>query len=56
MVGRALGANLLDAVRAAQQLEPAELPQGGPVAIMGYSEAAPRPPGPRSCNRNTRPS
>src|ERR1700691_1595140 len=26
MVGRALGANLLDAMRAAQQLEPAELP------------------------------
>jgi pimeloyl-ACP methyl ester carboxylesterase len=38
MVGRALGANLLDAMRAAQQLEPAELPQGGPAAIMGYSE------------------
>ena len=38
MVGRALGANVLDAMRAAQQLEPAELPQGGPAAIMGYSE------------------
>ena len=31
-------ANVLDAMRAARQLEPAELPQGGPAAIMGYSE------------------
>jgi hypothetical protein len=38
MVGRALGANVLDAIRAGRQLAPAELPDGGPAAIMGYSE------------------
>jgi acetyl esterase/lipase len=38
MVGRALGANVLDAIRAARQLAPAELPQDGRAAIMGYSE------------------
>lgn len=38
MVGRALGANLLDALRAARQLAPGELPASGPAAIMGYSE------------------
>ena len=38
MVGRALGCNVLDAIRAARQLAPAELPESGPAAIMGYSE------------------
>ena len=38
MVGRALGANVLDAIRAARQLAPAELPPDGRAAIMGYSE------------------
>jgi fermentation-respiration switch protein FrsA (DUF1100 family) len=38
MVGRALGPNVLDAMRAARQLEPAELPAEGPSAIVGYSE------------------
>jgi pimeloyl-ACP methyl ester carboxylesterase len=38
MVGRALGANVIDSMRAARELLPDELPQGGPAAIMGYSE------------------
>jgi alpha-beta hydrolase superfamily lysophospholipase len=38
MVGRALGPNLLDAMRAARQLHPSELPVAGPAAIVGYSE------------------
>lgn len=38
MVGRALGMNVLDSMRAARELLPEELPQGGPAAIMGYSE------------------
>jgi fermentation-respiration switch protein FrsA (DUF1100 family) len=38
MVGRALGCNVLDAIRAARQLAPTELPEHGPAAIMGYSE------------------
>ncbi len=38
MVGRALGCNVLDAMRAARQLAPIELPDHGPAAIMGYSE------------------
>ncbi len=38
MVGRALGSNVLDAMRAARELVPEELPQDGPAAIMGYSE------------------
>ena len=38
MVGRALGPNVLDAMRAARKLSPAELPVDGPAAIMGYSE------------------
>src|SRR5437588_2936503 len=38
MVGRALGPNVLDAMRAARELEPAELPAQGPAAIVGYSE------------------
>jgi alpha-beta hydrolase superfamily lysophospholipase len=38
MVGRALGPNVLDAMRAARELHPAELPVGGPAAIIGYSE------------------
>ena len=38
MVGRALGCNVLDAIRAGRQLAPAELPDGGPTAVMGYSE------------------
>jgi hypothetical protein len=38
MVGRALGPNVLDAMRAARQLAPDELPVEGPAAIIGYSE------------------
>jgi acetyl esterase/lipase len=38
MVGRALGCNVLDSLRASRQLAPAELPADGPTAIMGYSE------------------
>ncbi|MBV9309747.1 MAG: hypothetical protein JOZ73_02890 [Solirubrobacterales bacterium] len=38
MVGRALGPNVLDSMRAARQLVPEELPTEGPAAIMGYSE------------------
>jgi fermentation-respiration switch protein FrsA (DUF1100 family) len=38
MVGRALGPNVLDAIRAARAIVPAELPADGPAAIMGYSE------------------
>jgi hypothetical protein len=38
MVGRALGCNVLDAIRAARQLAPVELPECGPAAVMGYSE------------------
>ena len=38
MVGRALGANVLDSMRAARELLPEELPKTGPAAIMGYSE------------------
>jgi hypothetical protein len=38
MVGRALGPNVLDAMRAARTLAPTELPEDGPAAIIGYSE------------------
>ncbi len=38
MVGRALGPNVLDAMRAARSLAPEELPADGPAAIIGYSE------------------
>jgi alpha-beta hydrolase superfamily lysophospholipase len=38
MVGRALGPNVLDAMRAARELAPEELPEEGPAAIIGYSE------------------
>ena len=38
MVGRALGPNVLDAMRAARTLVPSELPVDGPAAIVGYSE------------------
>ena len=38
MVGRALGPNVLDAMRAARAICPAELPADGPAAIIGYSE------------------
>ncbi len=38
MVGRALGANVLDVMRAARNLAPEELPADGPAAIVGYSE------------------
>jgi hypothetical protein len=38
MVGRALGPNVLDAMRAARALAPDELPVEGPAAIIGYSE------------------
>ena len=38
MVGRALGPNVLDVMRAARTLAPSELPVDGPAAILGYSE------------------
>jgi fermentation-respiration switch protein FrsA (DUF1100 family) len=38
MVGRALGPNVLDAMRAARSLDPEVLPADGPAAIIGYSE------------------
>lgn len=38
MVGRALGPNVLDSIRAARALCPEELPEQGPAAIIGYSE------------------
>jgi hypothetical protein len=38
MVGRALGPNVLDAMRAARELDPVTLPAEGPAAIIGYSE------------------
>jgi pimeloyl-ACP methyl ester carboxylesterase len=38
MVGRALGPNVLDAMRAARAVHPCELPEDGPAAVMGYSE------------------
>ena len=38
MVGRALGCNVLDAIRASRQLAPVELPEDSPAAVMGYSE------------------
>lgn len=37
MVGRALGCNVLDSIRAARELAPTQL-EGGPVGILGYSE------------------
>ena len=38
MVGRALGPNVLDSMRAARSLDPEALPGDGPAAIIGYSE------------------
>ena len=38
MVGRALGPNVLDAMRAARHLCPEQLPDDGPASIIGYSE------------------
>jgi fermentation-respiration switch protein FrsA (DUF1100 family) len=38
MVGRALGPNVLDSMRAARALDPEALPSDGPAAIIGYSE------------------
>jgi hypothetical protein len=38
MVGRALGPNVLDSMRAARRLHPNELPGDGPAAVIGYSE------------------
>ena len=38
MVGRALGPNVLDSMRAARSLSPEALPRDGPAAIIGYSE------------------
>ena len=38
MVGRALGPNVLDSMRAARALAPDALPDDGPAAIIGYSE------------------
>jgi fermentation-respiration switch protein FrsA (DUF1100 family) len=38
MVGRALGPNVLDSMRAARALAPEALPEDGPAAIIGYSE------------------
>jgi secretory lipase len=38
MVGRALGRNVLDVMRAARLLAPSDLPTDGPAAVVGYSE------------------
>jgi pimeloyl-ACP methyl ester carboxylesterase len=38
MVGRALGPNVLDSMRAARALDSECLPERGPAAIIGYSE------------------
>jgi hypothetical protein len=38
MVGRALGPNVLDSMRAARSFDPSQLPVEGPAAISGYSE------------------
>jgi hypothetical protein len=38
MVGRALGPNVLDAMRAARELHPEELPADGVASVIGYSE------------------
>jgi hypothetical protein len=38
MVGRTLGPNVLDAMRAARQIAPVELTEDGPAGILGYSE------------------
>ncbi len=38
MVGRVLGMNVLDVMRAARELEPEQLPEDGPAAVIGYSE------------------
>jgi hypothetical protein len=38
MVGRALGPNVLDAMRAARAIAPDELPADGLAALIGYSE------------------
>jgi pimeloyl-ACP methyl ester carboxylesterase len=38
MVGRALGPNVLDAMRAARSIAPDSLSADGPAAIIGYSE------------------
>jgi hypothetical protein len=38
MVGRALGANVLDCMRAARVLHPGVLPADGQAAVIGYSE------------------
>lgn len=38
MVGRCLGPNVLDAMRAAREVCPEQLPEDGPAAIIGYSE------------------
>src|ERR1700685_1630265 len=38
MVGRALGPNVLDSMRAARELHPLELPDDGVASVIGYSE------------------
>jgi alpha-beta hydrolase superfamily lysophospholipase len=38
MVGRVLGINVLDAIRAARALDPDQLAPDGPTAVIGYSE------------------
>jgi fermentation-respiration switch protein FrsA (DUF1100 family) len=38
MVGRVLGMNVLDAMRAARELETDQLPADGPAGVIGYSE------------------
>jgi hypothetical protein len=40
VVGRALGRDVLDAMRAARRLPAAGLPAHGPLAVMGYSEGS----------------
>ena len=55
MVGRALGCNVLDAIRAARQLAPAELPETVRRRSWATQKAARRRPGRRSCSRSYAP-
>jgi alpha-beta hydrolase superfamily lysophospholipase len=38
MVGRVLGMNVLDVMRAAREIEPEQLTERGPAGVIGYSE------------------
>ena len=56
MVGRALGPNVLDAMRAARALSPLSCPSTVRRRSSATRRAARPRPGPRSCNRCTRPT